>query len=104
MPEDTGNDHRVQARPKKSLTAGALDLARRRGTAHPLLKAYLQARQVNQAAGGTVIAPWEVDELPEEWLDAAEALIVETVEMRQGYAEIEDHLGKWRAEHRQKNG
>lgn len=51
-----------------------------------------------------MIAPWEIDALPEEWLDAAEALMVDAAQMRKGYAQVEDHLAKWRAEHRKANG
>lgn len=32
------------------------------------------ARALNQAAGGAVIAPWDVDDLPEEWQAVGPAL------------------------------
>ncbi|PKN93020.1 MAG: hypothetical protein CVU44_11350 [Chloroflexi bacterium HGW-Chloroflexi-6] len=30
----------------------------------------LLAQHINQASGGAVIAPWDVQELPDDWLDA----------------------------------
>jgi hypothetical protein len=59
---------------------------------------------INRASGGAVITPWETADLPEEWLDAAEALMMDLPKMRQGYQQVEDYLAKWRAEHRKKNG
>lgn len=81
-----------------------MDLARKRGTAHPLLSAYLIAQRINRASGGSVIAPWEVDNLPDEWLDAAEMLVDDVRQMAQGYRQVDNVLEKWRAEHRKKYG
>jgi hypothetical protein len=81
-----------------------LGLARKNGTTHPLLTAFLVAKHINLAAGGAVLAPWETGELPEEWLDAAETLISDLPSMRKGFQQVEDRLAKWRAEHRRKNG
>lgn len=50
-------------------------------TRQGLLAAYLTARRINQAAGGAVVAPWELDDLPDEWIDAAFGL--EDVQARQ---------------------
>lgn len=36
-------------------------------TSHPRLGAVYLARLINQHSGGAVIAPWEVDQLDEEW-------------------------------------
>lgn len=41
-----------------------------RKTDDPRLSAILLARQVNELCGGAVVAPWDVNELPDEWLDA----------------------------------
>lgn len=86
------------------MTRGLLALARGEGTGHPLLAAYLLAQRINQAAGGAVVAPWEVDDLPDEWIDAAKGLTDELPEMAAGAQAVEDHLKKWREEHRKKNG
>lgn len=39
-------------------------------TDDPLLGAILMAKQINTLCGGAVIAPWEVDQLSDDWLDA----------------------------------
>ncbi len=36
----------------------------------PLLVAIAQAQQINRLAGGALVAPWEVSQLPDEWLEA----------------------------------
>lgn len=28
------------------------------------------ARMVNEMSGGAIVTPWDVDELPDDWLDA----------------------------------
>ena len=43
-------------------------------TAHPVFVAYLLAQRINRLAGGNVVAPWEVYDLDEAWLDAAAEL------------------------------
>lgn len=82
---------------------GALGLARKRGTTHPLIVAFLAAQRINQAAGGAVISPWELDELPDEWLDAALALTTDLQQIRQGTQQVEKRLAEWRAEHRKQS-
>lgn len=49
----------------------------------------LRAREINEAFGGLVVMPWEVDELPEEWTDAVRALMEELPRMRNGRKEAE---------------
>ena len=43
-------------------------------TKDPTLGAILLARRVNHLCGGAVVAPWDVYELPEEWLTALEGM------------------------------
>lgn len=45
-----------------------------KSTADPFLAAIFRAEYINHRAGGAVIAPWEVKDLPDEWLIAYEAL------------------------------
>lgn len=82
------------------MNAGLLALANNQGTSNPLLKAYLIARRINTYIGGGVIAPWEVDQLPEEWLDAINGLTIELPGMAKGYQQINEYLEKWRAQWR----
>jgi hypothetical protein len=30
----------------------------------------IRAQKINQVVGGAAVMPWEVDELPDEWMDA----------------------------------
>jgi hypothetical protein len=81
-----------------------LALSGGKGTTDPLLSAFLLAKQINLAAGGTVVAPWEVGELPEEWIEAARGLTLTLPEMRAGKEQVEDHLAHWRKRHKEQNG
>jgi len=42
-------------------------------TDNELLGAVFLAAVVNQAASGAVIAPWDVEHLPDEWIEACRA-------------------------------
>jgi hypothetical protein len=39
-------------------------------TSNPYFARILLAKQINQASGGAVIAPWDIEQLPEVWLEA----------------------------------
>ena len=43
-------------------------------TADPILRAIFLAESINRRNSGAVIAPWEVDDLPDEWQAAYQAL------------------------------
>jgi len=43
-------------------------------TTHPMLAAIAMAGSINKQAGGALVAPWELDHLPDEWLDAYRVL------------------------------
>lgn len=62
----------------------------------------LRAREINEAFGGLVVMPWEVDDLPDEWLDAIRALMEELPRMRQGRNEAEAVKQKLMNKHRGK--
>ena len=53
------------------------------------------------AHGGTVISAWEVDDLPDEVIDACDALVNDLPSMKRGTAKIEEYMAKVRAEHPQ---
>jgi hypothetical protein len=59
----------------------------------------LRARQINQAAGGTVIAPWEVDDLPDEWIDTIAGFSTQLPDFRATQRKIDDRLNEWRKRH-----
>ncbi len=56
---------------------------------------------MNLAHGGTVVSAWDVDDLPDEFVDACEALVNDLPKMKKGLAKIESHMAKSRAEHPQ---
>lgn len=78
------------------MTPALLCLADGQGTSEPHLAAIFQARQINQALGGAFVGPWDVDELPDEWLDAFRGLAVDLPGMREGKAKVEERLVEWR--------
>jgi len=53
------------------------------------------------AHGGTVIGAWDVDDLPEEFVDACDALVNDLPKMKRGTAKIDAYMEKVRAEHPQ---
>jgi hypothetical protein len=69
-----GADGYVPGRAKKSLTAAGDDLARRGLTSDLHLAAILQAQAINRQSGGALVGPWDLDQLPEEWLMAYQEL------------------------------
>lgn len=46
-------------------------------TTDPLLGDVFTAAIINQAAGGAIVAPWQVREIPDEWIEASVAATVE---------------------------
>jgi hypothetical protein len=43
-------------------------------TSHPKLTSIGAARRINLVSGGPVIAPWNVQDLPDDWLDVFDGL------------------------------
>ena len=66
-----------------------------------LLISIFRARAVNQAHGGTVISAWEVDDLPDEFVDACTAMVNDLPNMKKGVAKIDAYMAMVRAEHPQ---
>ena len=48
-----------------------------------------------------MISAWEVDDLPDEFVDACDALVNDLPNMKRGTAKIEEYMAKVRAEHPQ---
>jgi hypothetical protein len=57
------------------------------------------AQRINKAMGGAMIAPWELDELPEDWLDALMGMGTDLSNYRSGKAKVEEIFAKWRNKH-----
>ena len=56
------------------MTDAGMKLWAHKQTTDPTLGAVLLARRVNLLCGGGIVAPWDVYDLPEEWLQAMEAV------------------------------
>lgn len=74
------------------MTSALLDLSRGDGASHPLLADIELAQMINRVSGGAVIAPWQIGELPEDWLDLFRGLVVQLPQMRRARAEAERAL------------
>lgn len=59
---------------QKKSERDAFRLTLGQGTDDPVLSQMCLARMVNQLSGAAVVAPWDVEQLPDEWLDAFEAM------------------------------
>ena len=78
-----------------------LSLAEGRGTSEPMLVKIWLARTINSQLGGAIVAPWEVDELPGEWLDALTGMATNVPAMAAGKQKVENALEHWRQAHPQ---
>lgn len=65
------------------------------GRATGKLRAVYIAQALNRAAGGAVIAPWDVECLPEEWLDVVTALGRDFTVAREGIRKIDEAKAKY---------
>jgi hypothetical protein len=63
------------------------------------LAAYFQAQHVNQAAGGPFVAPWDVQNLPREWIDGALAITTRLEAARKAQRKIDARMEAWRNAH-----
>lgn len=55
----------------------------------------IRAQKVNQVVGGAAVMPWEVDELPEEWLDLFSGMVDELPRMNEMVKEQEKTRDEW---------
>jgi hypothetical protein len=83
----------------KKLTGALLQIAKQGTTSHPILARVFLARMVNRACG-TTIGPWDVDELPDVFLDALRALELDLGEMERGLAQVKEAQARIRARYK----
>ena len=76
-----------------------LDLAAHGGTAEWPVADILAARKFNLMLGGALIAPWQLADIPDEWLMATTMLTDGLPKMRAGFSEIEMLKAKIRSQH-----
>jgi hypothetical protein len=75
---------------------GFLDLAEGQGTRNPMLGAIWTARKINEQLGGAFVGPWDVGDLPGEWIDAIIGMRTQVPMMAEGKQKVESALDKWR--------
>ena len=78
-----------------------MGIAQSGATSNELLIKIYKARAVNLAHGGTVVSAWDVDDLPDEFIDACEALVNDLPNIKKGTAKVDAYMAKRRAEHLQ---
>lgn len=76
-----------------------MELARDGRTTHPVLSKILLARAINRALGGGVVAPWDLESLPEDILDALVAFVRDLPDLQRSFREAEEAFARWRAQH-----
>ena len=67
-------------------------------TGHPMLAAVSLTRLINQQCGGPVVRPWELDELPDEWIDVFLGLN-DASAVRERVERIENMFREFRRKH-----
>jgi hypothetical protein len=60
---------------------------------------YYLAQHINAASGGTVIAPWQVPELPLEWIEGAQAITSRIEPAKKANQVIDGKMAAWRNSH-----
>ena len=55
-----------------------------------------QAKIINEEFGGAFVLPWEVDELPEEWIEATVGKRVMVPQLAEGKRKVADAVEAWR--------
>jgi hypothetical protein len=78
----------------------AFEIAASGKTSDPLMIDVLKARRINRLLG-TAIAPWEINMIPEDNMDAIFALD-KIGEVQKHYQEVENEFAKWRKENGRK--
>ena len=78
------------------MSAALVEIARANQTSDPLLGAIFLARSINEQVGGALVAPWEVAQLPGDWLDAFSLLRTDLTRMRQNLREFDQYVASWR--------
>ena len=74
-------------------------MARTGRTSHPGIQAVWLAQQINMISNGAVIAPWEIDHLPEEWIEIILGMSTDLPEMKKARDNVQKYFEKHRKDH-----
>jgi hypothetical protein len=83
----------------KKLTGALLQIARQGSTTHPLLARVFLAQKINRVCA-TTIGPWDVDGLPDTFIDAIKALDTDLAEMKRGFEQVAAAQARIRARYK----
>lgn len=61
----------------------------------------LLSKRINRLLGGMVVSPWDVDDLPQDWIDAVLNL-EENVVLNRSWEKVEDKFAEFRRNHARK--
>lgn len=64
-----------------------------------MIAAIWLARTINKHSGGTVIAPWQINDLPEDWIDVFVGLERDLPTLQAQQKKIKDRFAKMEAAH-----
>jgi hypothetical protein len=70
-------------------------LAQRGQTSDPIIVNILRAKTINQCWGGPFISPMEVNDLPNDILDATDALMNGLPKMKQAQKTVDDYFARF---------
>lgn len=93
------DDPGLPERPKKSIKAALVGLAKSGGTSHPLLGRLYEARIINHALGGPFVTPWDVDMLDDATIDALTSVVLDLPSVQKPFQDAEKRLAEWRNSH-----
>lgn len=64
-----------------------------------MITAVWLAREINQRCGGALIAPWQVEDLPDEWAALFEGLALDLPALKQTADAVRSKFAEFRAKH-----
>lgn len=66
---------------------------------HPILSKIQVANIINRLHGGPAIGAWEIDQLPDDWIDAMVLTGTKLQALQRGLQKLETYKQAWRANH-----
>jgi hypothetical protein len=95
---DKRTDPGASPPPKKRLTTALLAVSDGKAAGDHLVDDVLLARQVNRILGGPFVAPWDLGDLPQDFLDVVRSLTVDLPAFWAARRQAEKKAESWRAE------
>ncbi len=61
-----------------------------------MLAAVILSKEINTICGGAVIAPWQISELPMDWIEIFRAVAERLPKIKQGVRKVQDIVNRWK--------